>query len=73
MNKDLYYSITKFECLSEVEAQKIRETMNFVVSKRDVLRTAKLECLTFNFAYDDVLDYLANEERQKEQPELGIE
>ena len=72
MDKDLYVALTKFECLAEVDAKHIRETIDFVFSKRSVLRKSNLQTVTINFAYDDVLDYLKDENRQKEQPKLGV-
>lgn len=73
MSKDLYFKLVKFECLAEVDAQKARDTFDFVCSKTDVLNKSKLQTITINFAYDDVLDYLNNETRQAEQPNLGID
>lgn len=72
MSKHLYVAITKFECLAEVDAQRIRDTWDFVLSRRDVLTKSNLQSSTINFAFEDVLDYLGNEERQNKQPNLGI-
>ena len=72
IDKDLYFNITKFECLAEVDAKKIRDSFDFVCSKRDALRNSKLQTVTINFAYDDVMDYLNNKQRQEEQLDLGI-
>lgn len=72
MSKDLYFKLTKFECLAELDAQKIRESNDFILSKEDVLTNSCLQTVTLNFAFDDVLDYLHDEERQKNQPQLGI-
>ncbi len=73
MDKDLYFALTKFECLEELDAKKVRETCDYVMSKRYVLSKSHLQTITINFAYDDVLDYLNNEDRQNEQPNLGID
>lgn len=73
ISKDLYFKLVKFECLAEVDAQKARDTFDFVVSKRDLLNKSKVQTLTMNFAFDDVLDYLQNEERQIEKPDIGID
>ena len=73
MSKDLYFKLTKFECLAEIDAQKIRDTNDFILSKEDILTSTCLQTITINFAYDDVLSYLQNEERQKIQPQLGID
>ncbi|MBR4999289.1 MAG: hypothetical protein IKY10_05350 [Clostridia bacterium] len=73
VDKDLYVSLTKFETMVELDAKKVREGFDFVTSKRDVLRKSKLQTITINFAYDDVLDYLNNETRQAEKPNLGID
>ena len=73
MSKELYFKLVKFEILAEVDAQKARDTFNFVCSKRDILTKTKLQTITINFAYDDVLDYLKNEEKQIDQTNLGID
>lgn len=73
INKDLYFKLVKFECLAELDAQKTRDTFDFVCSKRDLLRKSNLQTIIINFAYDDVLDYLKNEERQIEKPDIGID
>ena len=72
MDRDLYMALTKFECLAEIDAKHVRETTDFILSKRSVLSASNLQTLTINFAYDDVLDYLNNESRQQEKPDLGI-
>jgi len=73
MSKDLYCAITKFECLAELSADRVRETVDLVMSKRDILTKSNLSCVTINFAFEDVLDYLQNEQRQINQPNLGVD
>ena len=73
MDKELYFKLVKFECMAKVNAKQVRDTSDFVVSKRSILNKSNLKTITMNFAFDDVLDYLQNEERQIAQPELGID
>ena len=73
MDKDLYFNLVKFESMAEVDAKQVRDTADFVTSKRKLLNMTNLKTITLNFAFDDVLDYLGNEERQIQQPELGID
>lgn len=73
MDKDLYFALTKFECLAELEAKRVRKDFDFVLSKRYILSKSNLKTTTINFAYDDVINYLNNEDRQLEQPNLGID
>ena len=73
MSKELYFAITKFECLAELSASRVRETVDLVMSKRDILTKSNLSCVTINFAFEDVLDYLQNEQRQINHPNLGVD
>lgn len=72
MSKDLYFKLTKFECLAEIDAKKIRDNIELFMSKRDVLTSSNLQCVTMNYAYDDVVDYLNSKERQEKQPNIGV-
>lgn len=73
IDKDLYFKLVKFESLAELDAQKARDTFDFIIWRRDMLNKSKVQTLTMNFAFDNVLDYLQNEERQIEKPDIGIE
>lgn len=69
IDKDLYHKLFPFEVLSELEGKRILKDIDFVNSNMKVVKDMSI--MYFNFAYDDVIDYIKNEERQKENVELA--
>lgn len=68
IDKDLYCKFFPFEVLSELEGKRILKDKDFVDSNIKVLKDMSI--MYFNFAYDDVIDYIKNEERQQQNIEF---
>ncbi len=66
IEKDLYIKLFNFEVLAETEFQKI-------VEASDDLRHLQLTTMYTVFAFNDLIDYLHNEERQSTTPIENID
>lgn len=68
IEKDIYAKLLPFEVLSVLNANRICEDKDFVKLNADAVNNISI--MYFNFAYDDVIDYIKNKERQQQNIEF---
>ena len=68
IDKDLYYNIFPFEVLSEIDAGRIFNDEENLEQNLELFKYKGIMYL--NFAYDDVLNYIKNKERQQQNIEF---
>jgi len=64
MSKDLFYKLYYFETLAVLDGKQIHKDKEFVDQNTKSLKGMSI--MYVNFAYDDVIDYLKNKERQQD-------
>lgn len=68
IEKEMYSKLFPFEVLSELDGKRILEDKDFIMQNFDVIKDKSI--MYFNFAYDDVLNYIKDKQRQQQNIEF---
>ena len=67
MNAELYFKLLNFEVLAELEGDKIKETYELLENNADIYEKYNIQSYTLNFAFDDVLKLISEENNKNLQ------
>lgn len=67
MDADLFYKLTKFEILAEIDSKTLKSSIEIYEQKKSLFKDSKIQTVTMVFAFEDFLDWLNNEERQQNE------
>lgn len=70
ISKDLYFKMLDFEILNCVDNKRFIENNIKTKNKEEILKN--IDAMYIDFAYDDVLDYMDNKDKQKQNMDLTI-
>ena len=67
MDADLFYKLTKFEILAEIDSKTLKSSIEIYEKNKRLFKDSQIKTVTMVFAFEDFLDWINNEERQQNE------